>query len=46
MEHLAETWQILLVVLLLMLGYGFGRLAERRHALDVGEEPPHYGPRP
>jgi uncharacterized protein YbjQ (UPF0145 family) len=31
MGYLAEIWQIQLVVLLLALGYGFGRLAERRH---------------
>ena len=35
MEYLAEFWQILLVVLLLMLGYGFGRLAERRHYRSI-----------
>lgn len=35
MEYLAELWQVLLVVLLLVLGYGFGRLAERRHYRSI-----------
>jgi uncharacterized protein YbjQ (UPF0145 family) len=35
MDYLAETWQFLLVVLLLILGYGFGRLAERRHYRSI-----------
>ncbi len=35
MEVLAQFWQLLLVVLLLVLGYGFGRLAERRHYRSI-----------
>ena len=31
MEFLARHWEIVLVMGLLVLGYGFGRLAERRH---------------
>jgi uncharacterized protein YbjQ (UPF0145 family) len=35
MEFLAQTWQLWLVVLLLVFGYGFGRLAERRHYRSI-----------
>ncbi len=35
MEVLTQFWQLLLVVLLLVLGYGFGRLAERRHYRSI-----------
>jgi uncharacterized protein YbjQ (UPF0145 family) len=35
MEFLAEFWQVLLVVLLLVLGYGLGRLAEYRHYRSI-----------
>ena len=35
MAYLAQFWQLLLVVLLLVLGYGFGRLAERRHYRSI-----------
>ena len=37
MAYLAQFWQLLLVVLLLVLGYGFGRLAERRHYRSILE---------
>ena len=35
MAYLAQFWQLLLVVLMLVLGYGFGRLAERRHYRSI-----------
>ena len=35
MEYLAQSWEVLLVVLLLVLGYGFGRLAEYRHYRSI-----------
>ena len=35
MEYLANYWQVLFVVLLLMLGYGFGRFAEHRHYRSI-----------
>jgi len=35
MEYLADYWQVLLVVLLLVLGYGFGRFAEHRHYRSI-----------
>ena len=35
MEYLADFWQVLFVVLLLVLGYGFGRLAEYRHYRSI-----------
>jgi uncharacterized protein YbjQ (UPF0145 family) len=35
MAYLAQFWQLLLVLLLLVLGYGFGRLAERRHYRSI-----------
>ena len=35
MEYLANYWQVLFIVLLLMLGYGFGRFAEHRHYRSI-----------
>ncbi len=35
MQVLADFWQILFVVLLLVLGYGFGRFAEHRHYRSI-----------
>lgn len=37
LDILAAYWQILLVVPMLMVGYGFGRLAERRHYRSILE---------
>ena len=37
MAYLSQFWQLLLVLLLLLLGYGFGRLAERRHYRSILE---------
>jgi uncharacterized protein YbjQ (UPF0145 family) len=35
MQYFADYWQVLFVVLLLVLGYGFGRLAEYRHYRSI-----------
>jgi uncharacterized protein YbjQ (UPF0145 family) len=43
MGFMIEIWQILLVVLLLMLGYGFGRLAEQRHYGSIIQREDAFG---
>ena len=35
MEHLVRHWELALVLGLLILGYGFGSLAERRHYRSI-----------